>query len=103
MTFSSPLPLLWQYSLEQLFEILNEKYADQPFIHVMEPGQTPQLAQVRYSNRCDIGLQCFNNYAVIVSCIDNLLKGASGQAVQNMNIMFDLPEKQGLSAEGVTS
>lgn len=87
----------------KLLKILNTQYAKQPFVHILETGQTPQLVQVRYSNRCDIGLQSFENYAVIVSCIDNLLKGASGQAVQNMNIMFDLPETAGLSAEGATS
>jgi N-acetyl-gamma-glutamyl-phosphate reductase len=97
LSFTEPVPA------EKLRQILNEKYASEPFIHILPAGETPQLVQVRYSNRCDIGLQCFENYAVIVSCIDNLLKGASGQAVQNMNIMFDLPEKVGLSAEGATS
>lgn len=97
LNFAQPVPA------EKLLQILNEKYADEPFIHVLPAGETPQLVQVRHSNRCDIGVQCFDNHAIIVSCIDNLLKGASGQAVQNMNVMFDLPEKIGLSAEGATS
>ena len=54
------------------------------------------LKQVVNTNKCLLHLQKHNNTLLITSCIDNLLKGASGQAVQNMNLLFDFPEKEGL-------
>lgn len=72
----------------------NEKY----FIRLQPKGQLPELKQVIGSNFCDIGL-AFNaetGILTVVSVIDNLIKGASGQAVQNMNLMFGYDEKEGL-------
>lgn len=88
---------------EKIRSILNEQYSDEPFVKVLDTGQNPELTHVRYSNRCDIGLQVFKEgkLAIIVSCIDNLVKGASGQAIQNMNLLFGWPETLGLPVEGV--
>ena len=78
-----------------------EVYADEPFVQVYGSG-LPEIKHVAGSNNCAIGLVLDEraNKLVIVSCIDNLLKGAAGQAVQNMNIMFGYDETQGLSNIG---
>lgn len=73
-----------------------EYYADEPFVRVRALGNMPQLSDVVGTNFCDIGITVAGGMLVIVSVIDNLLKGASGQAVQNMNIMCGLDEKTGL-------
>jgi len=81
--------------LQQLFE---SRYKDEPFVDVLPAGHYPATRNVRGSNRCQIGV-CYlpaNNMVVVLSVIDNLVKGASGQAVQNMNIMFGLNESEGL-------
>lgn len=79
--------------------ILDSAYADEPFIQVLPAGRLPSTTAVKGSNRCDIGIAVLGEQqAVIVSCIDNLLKGAAGQAVQNANVMFGLDESLGLSA-----
>ncbi|MCB1666082.1 MAG: N-acetyl-gamma-glutamyl-phosphate reductase [Pseudomonadales bacterium] len=81
--------------IQQLFE---ERYANEPFVDVLPQGQYPATRNVRGANRCQIGV-CHlpaNNMVVVLSVIDNLVKGASGQAVQNMNIMFGLDEEEGL-------
>ena len=78
--------------------ILSSAYANEPFVRVVPEGQLPSTKGVAGSNRCDIGIACLNDHeAVVVSCIDNLLKGASGQAIQNANIMLGLEETLGLS------
>jgi len=78
--------------------ILSERYADETFVNVLPEGSLPSTQGVKGSNRCDIGV-CITgaNEGVVVSCIDNLLKGASGQAIQNANIMFGFKENAGLS------
>lgn len=78
--------------------LLSQAYADEDFIRILPLGTLPSSKSVVGSNRCDIGLCILSETeAVIVSCIDNLLKGASGQALQNANILFDLKESLGLS------
>ena len=63
----------------------------------MKPfGELPEVKDVAYTNFCDIGITVSRGMLIIVSVIDNLLKGASGQAVQNMNIMCGLDECSGL-------
>ena len=81
--------------VQKLFE---ERYADEPFVDVMPFGSHPDTKTVRGSNLCRIALQKqeHSNKLIVLSVIDNLVKGASGQAVQNMNIMLGLPEEQGL-------
>jgi len=79
-------------------ELLKKAYAREPFVRVKEAGVFPQLKDVQYTNYCDIGFYADDktNRVVLISAIDNLLKGASGQAVQNMNIMFGFTETAGL-------
>jgi len=83
---------------EQWHGILSKAYQNEPFVNVLPLGAMPSTGSVKGSNRCDIGVAVLSETeAVVVSCIDNLLKGASGQAVQNANIMFGLDEASGLS------
>ncbi len=78
--------------------ILSDTYADEAFVRVLAQETLPSTAGVCGSNRCDIGLAVLGEHeAVVVSCIDNLLKGAAGQAVQNANLMFGFDETSGLS------
>jgi N-acetyl-gamma-glutamyl-phosphate reductase len=86
------------------FQRLYEKrYAKEPFVDVLPPGSHPDTRSVRAANVCRIALhrppersQGVSETLVVLSVIDNLVKGAAGQAVQNMNLMFGLPETQGL-------
>ncbi|PCI43263.1 MAG: N-acetyl-gamma-glutamyl-phosphate reductase [Proteobacteria bacterium] len=80
------------------YELLSQAYAKQDFVRILAEGKLPSTKSVAGSNRCDIGLCVLSETeAVVVSCIDNLLKGASGQALQNANIMFGFKESLGLS------
>jgi N-acetyl-gamma-glutamyl-phosphate reductase len=84
-----------QADLQALYE---KRFAEEPFVDVMPAGSTPDTRSVRGANQCRIAVHRPHDgdTVVVLSVIDNLVKGASGQAVQNMNIMFDLPEHQGL-------
>jgi len=77
---------------------LNARYADEPFVRVVAPGVAPATRDVRGSNTCLIGVfeDRVPGRAILVAAIDNLVKGASGQAVQNMNVMFGFDEAAGL-------
>jgi len=90
-------------SQEDILGLYRDFYKDSIFVRIMDEGVLPQTKWVCGSNYCDIGiaLDKKNNRLVIVSAIDNLVKGAAGQAVQNMNIMFGLPEDTGLKAPGL--
>ncbi len=82
--------------------ILERTFIHEPFVRVLPEGSLPSTKAVNGSNRCDIGLMATGkNTAVVISCLDNLLKGAAGQAVQNANIMFGLDESSGLSAQAI--
>jgi N-acetyl-gamma-glutamyl-phosphate reductase len=83
-------------STEDLKAIYEGFYRDRPFIRF--PSGVPSLTAVRGSNFCDIGFEADkkNNRVIVLSAIDNLVKGASGQAIQNMNLMFGLDETLGL-------
>ncbi len=85
-------------STPDLIDIYQEFYRDEPFVRVYREGNYPSISSVRGTNYCDIGLMADKNTKriVIVSAIDNLVKGAAGQAVQNMNIMTGLKETTGL-------
>jgi N-acetyl-gamma-glutamyl-phosphate reductase len=85
-------------SLDSIFRQYAERYAACPFVKIMPAGEMPELKAVAGSNYCHIGLAVDERAGrlIIVSAIDNLVKGASGQAIQNMNIMFGLPETTGL-------
>jgi N-acetyl-gamma-glutamyl-phosphate reductase len=82
----------------ELLRIYEKRYAGEPFIRLYEPGHPPDLRAVARTNFCDIGitLDARTGRAVVVSTIDNLVKGAAGQAVQNMNLMQGFPETEGL-------
>ena len=73
-------------------------YSDKPFVRVCGEGKLPNTLHVKGTNYCDIGLTVAqrDSRLILVSVIDNLVKGASGQAVQNLNIMLGLPETAGL-------
>ncbi|MCE1184265.1 N-acetyl-gamma-glutamyl-phosphate reductase [Zoogloea sp.] len=82
--------------LQALFE---ERFAGEAFVDVMPKGSHPSTRSVRSANMCRIAVHRpqGGDVVVVLSVIDNLVKGAAGQAVQNMNILFDLPETTGLS------
>lgn len=84
-----------QLDLQRLFE---ERYANEPFVDVLPQGSHPETRSVRGSNYCRIAVHQPQNgdTVIVLSVIDNLVKGAAGQAVQNMNIMFGLAETAGL-------
>ncbi len=84
---------------ESVEGILRSAYGGKPFI-ALTAGRIPQSREVWGSNRCDIGWRQEGRHLMIFSVIDNLVKGASGQAVQNMNIRFGMPETAGLRAGG---
>jgi N-acetyl-gamma-glutamyl-phosphate reductase len=86
--------------LQGLYEA---RYAGEPFVDVMPPGSHPDTRSVRASNVCRIAVHRpqGGDIAVILAVIDNLVKGAAGQAVQNMNLMSGLPEETGLTAPPV--
>ncbi|MBW3546499.1 MAG: N-acetyl-gamma-glutamyl-phosphate reductase [Bacteroidetes bacterium] len=83
-----------EMSLEQAYQLYEHYYLDHPFVVVSR--QEISLKEVINTNRCFLQLQKHGNKLLIISAIDNLLKGASGQAVQNMNLMFGLEETAGL-------
>jgi N-acetyl-gamma-glutamyl-phosphate reductase len=83
---------------EDLHAILSDTYANEQFVHVLPFGQTPQTRHVRGSNMTFIGVakDRIPGRAIVISVLDNLVKGASGQAVQNMNLLLGYPEATGL-------
>jgi N-acetyl-gamma-glutamyl-phosphate reductase len=78
--------------------LYREYFAASPLVRVFPAGRLPQIQYSVHTNYCDIGFQLARDgrRCVIVSCLDNLLKGAAGQAVQNMNLMFGFKEEEGL-------
>jgi len=85
-------------SPQDLHEVLSRTYRDEPFVHVLPFGEMPQTRHVRGSNMTFIGVVAdrIKGRAIIASALDNLVKGASGQAVQNMNLVLGFPETMGL-------
>ena len=83
---------------EDLLRTYEARYAQEPFIRLYQPGHVPDLRSVQRTNFCDIGatVDPSTGRAVIVSAIDNLAKGAAGQAIQNMNLMLGFAETEGL-------
>ncbi len=83
---------------EQIRAGLNKWYENEPFVRILPPDKFPNMSHIKGTNCCDIGfhLEPESGRLVLISAIDNLLKGAAGQAVQNMNIMFAIDEKSGL-------
>lgn len=87
---------------EELTELYKDFYKDEFFVRVKDAGKLPESKHVAGSNFVDIGVVADErlNRAVVVSSLDNIVKGAAGQAVQNMNIMFGLDEKTALESAG---
>lgn len=85
-------------SIEQLIHLYKDQYSHNPFVRIRPQGSFPAVKEVSGSNYCDIGLHLDERTGrlTIVSVIDNLMKGAAGQAVQNANVMNGLNEKTGL-------
>ncbi|MDP6475616.1 MAG: N-acetyl-gamma-glutamyl-phosphate reductase [Alphaproteobacteria bacterium] len=84
--------------LSDVRQTLERRYADEPFVHVVAEGVSPTTRDVRGSNHCLIGLFAdrLAGRAILLTAIDNLVKGASGQALQNMNLMCGFDERTGL-------
>lgn len=93
--YANLLPQADGWDLQELYETA---YAEEFFVRVLPKGTLPQTQWVRGSNFCDIGVTVDKrtHRVIVVSAIDNLVKGAAGQAVQNMNLIFGLPENTGL-------
>lgn len=85
-------------SAEELLAIYERQYKDEPFVRLYDPGRVPDLRVVQRTNFCDIGVKLdpASGRAVVVSAIDNLVKGAAGQAIQNMNLALGFAETAGL-------
>ena len=83
---------------DDLRSALEQAYANEPFVHVAKKGVLPQTQNVRGSNYVQIGVIAdrIKGRAILISTLDNLVKGSAGQAIQNMNLMFGLPETTGL-------
>ncbi len=90
--------LAQEETTETLLKWVEDFYRDEPFVRICPPDKFPNTLDVRGSNFCDIGLKADDQRKTVIaiSAIDNLMKGASGQAVQSMNIMCGFPEKMGL-------
>lgn len=85
---------------EMIESALRRFYKNSPFINIVGSGRIPETADVLGSNRCDIGWRIFGKQVIFMSVIDNLMKGASGQAIQNMNVRFGFKETAGLNVFG---
>ena len=85
-------------SAEDLLRIYETRYAGEPFLRIYQTGHVPDLHAVARTNFCDLGVvfDAASGRAVVVSAIDNLVKGAAGQAIQNMNLMLGYGETEGL-------
>jgi N-acetyl-gamma-glutamyl-phosphate reductase len=85
-------------SAAEIIAIYEKQYADEPFIRLYEPGNVPDLRAVARTNFCDIGVVADpeSGRCVVISAIDNLVKGAAGQAIQNLNLVLGFPETAGL-------
>jgi len=77
-------------------DAFDKAYSDEPFVRVRKPGEFPSTKDTLHTNFCDIAISVQHPTCLVVSAIDNLVKGASGQAVQNMNAVFGLDETTGL-------
>ncbi len=87
-----------ELSTEKVCDLYRRRYQNEPFIRLCPPTTFPSTVEVRGSNYCDLGVMVdeASGQLIVISAIDNLVKGGSGQAVQNMNIMCGFPETMGL-------
>jgi N-acetyl-gamma-glutamyl-phosphate reductase len=82
----------------ELVEIYRRRYGHEPFLRIYQDGKLPDLQAVAHTNFCDIGVKAdpSSRRVVVVAAIDNLVKGAAGQAIQNMNLLLGFTETEGL-------
>lgn len=87
-----------QHTAQEIEACLRDFYAESPMVRVHSAGHLPQIQHLVRTNFCDIGFQLApdGRRCIVISCLDNLLKGAAGQAVQNLNVMHGWPETEGL-------
>ncbi|OGX46586.1 MAG: N-acetyl-gamma-glutamyl-phosphate reductase [Omnitrophica WOR_2 bacterium RIFCSPLOWO2_12_FULL_51_8] len=85
-----------QRKAQNLIKLYKRFYQKEPFVRIREEGDFPRIKDVAGTNFCDIGIKDCGDSVIIIAAIDNLLKGAAGQAVQNMNIMCGFPEETAL-------
>jgi N-acetyl-gamma-glutamyl-phosphate reductase len=99
-TLYAPLNSDSKVTIEQLQSIFEDRYASEAFVDVLPQGILPATRDVRGTNRCSISVSysAHTNTVIVICAEDNLVKGAAGQAIQNMNIMFGITETQGLNA-----
>lgn len=76
--------------------IYKKFYKEAPFVEILDEDVFPELKNVVHTNSCHIGIKSDGKDLVVITALDNLVKGAAGQAVQNMNLMFDFPEETAL-------
>jgi N-acetyl-gamma-glutamyl-phosphate reductase len=88
-----------QVTINEVKKLWQQRYEHEPFVHVLDGNILPQTRHVRGSNHCFMNVvqDRISNRLIIISAIDNLVKGASGQALQNMNILFGFEETLGLN------
>ena len=81
-----------------LRDLFLRRYENEPFVRILPEGELPQTKNVSHTNYCDIAITQDSrmNRVIVIAALDNLVKGASGQAVQNMNLLFQRPETEGL-------
>lgn len=92
-----------QMDTGQVHALYQTFYKNEPFVRILPPGQYPNVRNVRGSNFCDIGVYSDprTGRVIVVTAIDNLVKGAAGQAIQNMNLMMGFEETEGLKSAGM--
>lgn len=85
-------------ALKDVHALFSRAYAREPFVRLLPLGELPQTKNVTYTNCCDIGIAMDprSRRVIVLAALDNLVKGAAGQAIQNMNILFNRPEREGL-------
>ena len=95
-------PLQTPMTPAQAQELYRARYAGEPFVHMLEAGQWPETRAVRSSNRCDVAVTTLHGGRTLLAtaALDNLVKGAAGQAIQNLNLMLGWPEDWGLPRHG---
>jgi N-acetyl-gamma-glutamyl-phosphate reductase len=97
------LPAVRTLSDAELFEIYQDFYAGEPFVVPLPEPFLPQTKGVLFTNRCQVAARFDprTGKIIVLSALDNMVKGAAGQAVQNMNILYGLDETLGLAAPGI--
>jgi N-acetyl-gamma-glutamyl-phosphate reductase len=95
-------PLARAMSAEEAYAAYAERFAHETFVRVLEPGTWPETRLVKASNRCDVAVTTVHGGKTLLAtaAIDNLVKGAAGQAIQNLNLVLGWPEGWGLPVHG---